>query len=91
MMGEQLKTMQLDHYRSQTFTSMDSHYEAYIAMFKSLVQEGNIEKVSDFLRFDSEPFILANSNMKILQLLLDQEQHFKENLFNHWTLLLFQY
>lgn len=79
-MEEKLKTLQLDQYRLQTFTSMDSHYEAYTAMFKSLVEEGNVEKIGDFLRFDSEPFILANSNMKILQLLLDQEQHFKENL-----------
>lgn len=79
-MGEQLKTLLLDNYRSQTFTSIDSHYEAYLTMFKSLIQEGNIEKLNDFLRFDSEPFILANSNMKILQLLLDQEQHFKDNL-----------
>lgn len=79
-MGEQLKTLQLDHYRSQTFTSLDAHYEAYRAMFTSLLEEGNIEKMSDFLRFDSEPFVLANSNLKILQLLLDQEEHFKEDL-----------
>lgn len=79
-MGKQLKTLQLDHYRSQTFTSLDAHFEAYRAMFKSLIDEGNIEKIGDFLRFDSEPFVIANSNLKILQLLLDQEEHFKENL-----------
>ncbi|MGE7981642.1 dehydrogenase [Solibacillus sp. NPDC093137] len=79
-MGKQLKSLQLDHYRSQTFSSIDAHYEAYIAMLETLVVEANIEKVNAFLRFDSEPFILANSNMKILQLLLDTEQHIKENL-----------
>ncbi|MFS0876290.1 dehydrogenase [Solibacillus isronensis] len=79
-MGKQLKSLQLDHYRSQTFSSIDAHYEAYTAMFESLVEEGNIEKVKDFLRFDSEPFILSNSNIKILQLLLDKEQHFIQNL-----------
>ncbi|WP_079527025.1 dehydrogenase [Solibacillus isronensis] len=79
-MGKQLKSLQLDHYRSQTFSSIDAHYEAYTAMFESLVEEGNIEKVKDFLRFDSEPFILSNSNLKILQLLLDAEQHIKQNL-----------
>ena len=78
-MGKQLKSVQLDHYRSQTFLSIDAHFEAYKAMFDSLVEEGNIKKVNDFLRFDSEPFILANSNLNILQLLLDNEQYFKEN------------
>lgn len=79
-MGKQLNSLELDHYRSQIFTSIDAHFEAYKAMFESLVEEGNIEKVIDFLRFDSEPFILANSNVKILQLLLDEEHHFKVNL-----------
>ncbi|MER2113501.1 MAG: dehydrogenase [Solibacillus isronensis] len=79
-MGKQLKSLYLDHYRSQTFSSIDAHYEAYTAMFESLVEEGNIEKVNAFLRFDSEPFILSNSNLKILQLLLDAEQHIKQNL-----------
>lgn len=80
-MGKHLKSLQqLDHYRSQTFTSIDAHYEAYIAMLESLVKEGNIEEVNAFLRFDSESFILANSNMRILQMLLDTEQYFKENL-----------
>ncbi|MEK4386157.1 dehydrogenase [Solibacillus sp. FSL W7-1464] len=80
MMGKQLKALQLNHFRSQTFSSIDAHYKAYIAMLETLVAEGNIEKVNAFLRFDSEPFILANSNIKILRLLLDKEQHFKENL-----------
>lgn len=79
-MGKQLKSLQLDHYRSQTFSSIDAQYEAYIALFKSLVEEGNTENINDFLRFDSEPFILANKNMKILQMLLDIEQYFIENL-----------
>lgn len=79
-MGKQLKSLQLDHYRSQTFTSIDVQYEAYIALLKSLIEEGNTENINAFLRFDSEPFILANRNTKILQMLLDIEQYFKENL-----------
>src|SRR5690606_28608504 len=80
MMGKQLKALQLNHFRSQTFSSIDAHYEAYKEMFDVLIEEGNIQQLSDFLRFDSEPFILANSNLKILQLLLDKEQHFKDSL-----------
>lgn len=80
MMGEQLKALQPDPFRSRTSTSVDTHYEAYKAKFEALIEEGNIEKLSHFLRFDSEPYISANSNMEILQLLLDKEPHFKGNL-----------
>lgn len=80
MMGERLKALQPDPFRSRTSTSVDTHYEAYKAKFEAFIEEENIEKLSHFLRFDSEPFISANSNFEILQLLLDKEQHFKGNL-----------
>ncbi|MGN7477282.1 dehydrogenase [Solibacillus silvestris] len=80
-MGEHLKTIhQLEHYRSQSFISLEAQYEAFKRMFGCCVHEGNIETINDFIRFDSEPFILSNSNMKVLQFLVEQEWYFKQNL-----------
>lgn len=80
-MVERLKTIhQLEFYRSQPFPSHEAQYEGFETIFTYIIQKGDAETINDFILLESQPFILSNHNMKLLQCLMDQEPYFKDNL-----------